>query len=423
MKHFADICIVGAGIGGLYCATQLAEAPACRGLSIRVFDLFDEVGGRIRSRVAASGPVVDMGAERFCPLRHPGVQRLMRRYGQTCVPYPFAAAHGDPSATRALRALWRDLPALRHGPFLAELSRRHGRETAFAMIRALGYDALLQPTVSTAMAHDIVGSHPETQALAGLGGNRWFCAEAGLQRLMRAMQLHAQAAGIAFCLRHRLLAVTRTPRGYCLNLSDGHERAQTYEARHVLLALPPSALHLLNLDFPQAWGPARFGSLPLFKGFLFFDEPWWLARGLGDQMRVVDNPLRKVYFRGDRYLFFYTDSDSAGFWRSCLADGEKCYQTTVRRHLADALGLAATAIPPPNDYLQQYWSHGVEFTQPMGARPPLALQHADGGLIACSDAYTAQGGWMEGSLQSADEACRLLLARLSETSRRVVIKQ
>ena len=50
MSTYSDICIVGAGIGGLTCANQLIDAAASRKLRIRVFDLNPTVGGRIQSR-------------------------------------------------------------------------------------------------------------------------------------------------------------------------------------------------------------------------------------------------------------------------------------------------------------------------------------------------------------------------------------
>ncbi|WP_133678757.1 flavin monoamine oxidase family protein [Paludibacterium purpuratum] len=417
MRVFSDICIIGAGVGGLYCANELASAAACRGLSIRVFDLRPEVGGRIRSSTADGRQPVELGAERYSPALHPHVLNILQRHDRKSQPYPFAGQTAESPTQQAVRAALAELssmPAeLRQEPFFATLGRRLGRETATSLIRSLGYDALFLPTISAAMADGIVGSHPETQALTGNGANPWFCVEGGMQGLLKEMQARAEAGGAAFSLHHHLQSVTATPDGYSLTLLDEQERVVTYETRHLILALPPTAMRLLNLDFPQAWSTASYGSLPLFKGFLFYSQPWWLAHGLSDQVRIVDNPLRKVYFRSDRYVFFYNDSESASYWRSCLADGEQWYLTTVRRYLAEALGLDEAAIPEPSHQLHHFWRHGVEFHQSGTDRHPLALRHATNGIIACSDAYTAHCGWMEGSLQSAGEACRLLLARLS----------
>lgn len=416
MKQSSDICIVGAGIGGLSCASELAADPACRGLSLQVFDAHEEVGGRIRSAAQPACPPVELGAERYSPGLHPAVLQLLQRHGRHGQSYPFARQQVDGPAQQALQAALLALssrrPAAGQGSFLDACCREYGPDAATGMIRALGYDALLLPEITIEMAHDIVGAHPETQALTGNGANRWFCVEGGMQGVLREMQARTRSAGVHYALGQRLLSVTPETDAYRLVLRDAHDRVSSHETRHLLLALPPSAMPALKLDFPQGWSLHRYGSLPLFKGFLFYSRPWWLAHGLRDQLRMVDNPMRKVYFRGDGYLFFYNDSASAGFWRSCLADGEAWYLATVRRHLATTLGLDEAAIPAPVRHLEQFWPHGVEYHLPATPPHPPAMQHAPSGVIACSDAYTAHCGWMEGSLQSARAACSLLRARL-----------
>ncbi|OHX13344.1 flavin monoamine oxidase family protein [Chromobacterium sphagni] len=417
MKHRSDICIVGAGISGLSCATHLLESSACRGLSIRIFDMQAEAGGRIRSRSLDGKAAIELGAGRYSPQLHPHFQRMMQSYSQKSESYPFTQLKFKSHTQQKLKNAMRELsPRLKeHGKesFLNFVSRYQGKESAVGMIKSMGYDALFLPNISAEMAYDIVGKHPEIQSFTENDGNQWFSAEEGFNGLIAQMKDKVKAGGAKFSLGFRLLSVSRDDEGYCLSLVGEDGWQLTHHARHLILAIPPSAMATLNLNFPEEWSPSRYGSLPLFKGFLAYDEAWWKDYRLEDQVLIVDNPLRKVYFKSDKYVFFYTDSEMAGYWRARVADGEEGYLEQVRHHLADALGIAKDRIPQPSQHIHKYWAHGVEFCQDAAAEHPAALLHRDNGIIACSDAYTEHCGWMEGGLLSAREASGILLQRIA----------
>ncbi|WP_047237239.1 flavin monoamine oxidase family protein [Chromobacterium subtsugae] len=418
MKHSSDICIVGAGISGLSCATHLLESPACRGLSLRIFDMQTEAGGRIRSKNLDGKAAIELGAGRYSPQLHPQFQSVMQSYSQRSERYPFTQLKFKNRVQQTLKSAMRELsPRLKeHGKesFLNFVSRYQGMDSAIGMIKSMGYDALFLPNISAEMAYDIVGKHPEIQSFTENDANQWFSAVDGFDGLIARMKDKVKAGGAKFSLGFRLASVERDQDGYRLALVGDDGWQLTHHARHLILAIPPSAMAGLNLDFPAAWGHSRYGSLPLFKGFLSYDEPWWRDYKLEDQVLIVDNPLRKVYFKGDKYVFFYTDSEMAAYWRACVADGEDGYLEQVRVHLAAALGIGAASIPQPSQHVHKYWAHGVEFCQDAAAadRPP-ALLNRDSGIIACSDAYTEHCGWMEGGLLSARAASALLLQRMA----------
>ncbi|QND84118.1 flavin monoamine oxidase family protein [Chromobacterium vaccinii] len=417
MKHSSDICIVGAGISGLTCASHLLDSPACRGLSLRIFDMQQEAGGRIRSKTLDGKAAIELGAGRYSPQLHPHFQSAMQHYSQKSEIYPFTQLkfknHTQQKLKRAMSELSSRL--VEHGKesFLQFVSRYQGKESAVGMIRSMGYDALFLPDISAEMAYDIVGKHPEIQSVTDNDANQWFSAEQGFDGLIQQIKTKVKAAGARFSLGYRLVSVEADGDGYRLQLAGDDGWKLEHRTRHLILAVPPSAMAGLNVNFPEAWSGARYGSLPLFKGFLTYSEPWWLDYKLDDQVLIVDNPLRKIYFKGDKYLFFYTDSEMADYWRGCVAEGEDGYLEQIRTHLASALGIARERIPQPRVHVHKYWAHGVEFCRDSGIDHPSALSHRDSGIIACSDAYTTHCGWMEGGLLSAREASRLLLQRLS----------
>ncbi len=271
---------------------------------------------------------------------------------------------------------------------------------------------MLLPIITAAMAYDIIKTHPETQDVTENTSNQWLYATDGYGGLLDQLQRQAQAAGVEFHLKHRLLSVEKSGAEHVLAFNHMGD-TQIHRARHLIMAIPPSAMARLNLNFPAAWSPFQYDYLPLFKGFLTFDEAWWQDLGLTDKVLMADNPLRKVYFKSDKYLLFYTDSKSAIYWRDSLELGEDVYLERVRKHLEAVLPLNGQPLPPIKGHFYKHWPHGVEFCLEPEAEHPTALLHQDG-IIACSDAYTPHCAWMEGSLISARQASRLLLERLSQ---------
>lgn len=89
-----DVAVVGAGIGGLAVATELRAA----GLSVRVFEASDRVGGRMAS-FRRDGYTVDEGAEQLSTRGYRATWELIRRTG---------IRQGEvPSIGKAV-AVWRD---------------------------------------------------------------------------------------------------------------------------------------------------------------------------------------------------------------------------------------------------------------------------------------------------------------------------
>lgn len=415
MSNYSDICIVGAGIGGLTCATRLISAAVAKHLRIRVFDLNATAGGRIQSRKIDGEEIAELGAARYSPQLHPLFQQLMQGSGLPHATYPFTQAVFPERVQEKLKATLLGLSSmLKEHPedsFLDFVSHYLGPAEATRIIMATGYDALLLPIVSASMAYDIIKKHPETQNFTENAGNQWLYATGGYAQLLAQLQSQAQAGGVEFQMERRLLSVEKSGDDHMLAFSHKGD-TQMHRTRHLLMAIPPSAMARLNLDFPASWSPYQYDSLPLFKGFLTFDTAWWQELGLTDKVLMADNPLRKIYFKSDKYLLFYTDSESASYWRDSLEQGEEVYLERVRNCLQQALPLNGLPLPDIKGHFYKYWPQGVEFCLEPEAEHPAALLHPDG-IIACSDAYTAHCGWMEGGLISARQATSLLLERLS----------
>ncbi|PHV13489.1 FAD-dependent oxidoreductase [Chitinimonas sp. BJB300] len=418
MVHYVDICIVGAGISGISCVTQLLESPACNGLNIQIFDMNAGIGGRVDSKYLDAIESIELGAGRYSPQLHPNFQQAMQDYDQKNDIYPFTEVALKNSTQEKLRNTILSLvPMLKeHGndSFLNFISSYLGEVEARKIIKSMGYDALFMPNISAEMAYDIIEKHPETQSFSKNKTNQWFYASGGFVQLMAQMKVQAQAKGVKFNFDHNLVSLQKKEDEYHLSFTNSANETLTYIARHVILAIPPSAMPKLGLNFPEDWSQYQYSSLPLFKGFLLYDAPWWQAQQLEDKVIITDNPLRKIYFKGSKYIFFYTDSENASYWHDSLRNGEEAYLKEVHFHLSEALDMADFSVPMPKEHHYKYWPHGVEFCVDTTIDHPFALLHKDNGVIACSDAYTSHCGWMEGGILSAKKSAGILIERLSK---------
>ncbi|MGQ5523389.1 flavin monoamine oxidase family protein [Chitinimonas sp. PSY-7] len=418
MMHYSDICIVGAGISGLSCVNQLLESSVCNGLDIQVFDMNADVGGRVNSKNLDAEESIELGAGRYSPQLHPNFQRVMQSYDQKNDIYPFTELALKDNVQEKLRSTILSLiPMLKeHGKdsFLSFISSYLGEIEARKIIKSMGYDALFLPNISAEMAYDIIEKHPETQSFSKNALNQWFYASNGFTQLIGQMKAEAQSKGVSFTFDHRLISLIKQDDEYQLTFLNEANETVTHVARHVILAIPPSAMPKLALNFPEDWSQYRYGSLPLFKGFLFYDTPWWEPYQLVDKVIIADNPLRKIYFKSNKYIFFYTDSENASYWHDCLKNGEDEFLKEVHFHLADALDLTPAHIPFPKEHHHKHWPHGVEFCVDTAIEHPFALLHKENGVIACSDAYTSHCGWMEGGILSAKKSAGILIERLSK---------
>lgn len=76
-----DVCIIGGGIAGLFCAYLLSQNDR---IHICLIERSDHVGGRIRSNnwnVKGETFVVEHGAYRFNPLDHPTLFNMIQHFG------------------------------------------------------------------------------------------------------------------------------------------------------------------------------------------------------------------------------------------------------------------------------------------------------------------------------------------------------
>ncbi|WP_444931212.1 flavin monoamine oxidase family protein [Microbulbifer sp. SSSA002] len=416
LARYESVKIVGAGISGIVCALTLAKSKIGKNFSIKVFENTDRPGGRAHA-VKVQNSFVDLGAGRFSSNLHHNVKKEIMNFGLSYEPFPFTKLWQSHEFHKSLKGVLRELKPLlvehENDSFLDFLTFYIGGERAEKMIDALGYDSLSLPNITPRIAFDIIEKHPETQGFSDNSGDAWYNLEEGFSSLTEALYKQAIEYGVEFYFNHRLMSVDLDSTSPSFTfLKDGEKKVRV-SGDYNVLALPPTVMSRLDCGFPQDWSDCTYGAIPLFKGFLFYDSPWWEELGLTDHVMITSNQLRKLYFKGDKYIFFYTDGDCANFWKDSSERGSEYYLKTVKELILDALPSPLNELPDPVDHTCKYWQHGVEFANEYGPQHPLSLVSKCSRIISTSDAYTPHCGWMEGGIMAGRNAAEIILSRVA----------
>ncbi|CCQ11959.1 vioA-tryptophan 2-monooxygenase [Pseudoalteromonas luteoviolacea B = ATCC 29581] len=421
-----SVSIVGAGISGIVCAITLARSRALEGYAIDVYEQSPRVGGRIQTNLL-SNHYIDLGAARFCSQLHGNVYDLVKRFELEFEPFPFTQLRFTQPIQKELKTILSNLKPLidehKEDSFVEFVTSYLGKEKAKAVILALGYDSLSMPIISPHIAYDIIEKHPETQCFTENCGNEWFSLKEGLASLIKALYEEALKLGIKFHFESTLVQISNRGNAHSLVIADNQNQQKEISKGLKIITLPPSRMEKLDKQFPKRWSNYNYGSSPLFKGFFFYSEPWWRELGLTDHVVITQNPIRKLYFKDEKYAFFYTDSDNALYWRDVLSLGEDHYLTTVKKLIAEALNLPQDVIPNPELHKNKFWLHGVEFSKECCPKHPFYQTLSDDSVISLSDAYTHHCGWIEGGILAGKFTAESIISQLPthrETVKEVV---
>jgi monoamine oxidase len=344
-----DVAIVGGGVAGAYTAWRLrGEQP---GLRVRLFEMSDRIGGRLRSVAFPQAPhlVGEAGGMRFLQsqkhvfnlVRHLNLpargypvtlpqDRLALRgrsfsiaeMGQPTKLYPYNIPASDqspksdlffrgmerivPGSSKMTPAQWMKVRAnvrykgrlLKDWAAWALLADVFTLEEARFMQDSSGYDDISLFESGLDQFDFIFLSDDESKPFFTIAG--------GYQRLPLALAEEAKrfGAGVEMQMQLTSLSVPETAGGlFHLGLRDHSGKTETITAKRVVLALPRRAIEGIA-DFPAARQP-QFASLissvepvPACKALLLYPKPWWRDQGIIAGRSITDMPVRQFYMLG-----------------------------------------------------------------------------------------------------------------------------
>ncbi|MBA1143269.1 flavin monoamine oxidase family protein [Mesorhizobium neociceri] len=415
-----NYAVIGGGIGGIAAARQLcAMNPSAR---IAIFESTREVGGRLRSKMlAGDADVVELGGTRFNPRLHRRVNELVTETGLKTKPfsYDFAPIQNGlhQHAKELLASICGELRDIHDGLDANDRQRLSFTQAALpalgesrlaCLIDLAGYDVTSHPSIPFEVGYGFLSHVPETSALFGQPAQDWRCLTDGFQALPRAM--HASLPGNCSTeFDHRLveIAAVQGRSGYRLTL-ESPESTRVVLAEKVLMAMPMQSLGSISGVPLAAAVRDRIKPVPLIKAYFEYSERWWTKLGLEGRCFSTASAFRKIYFPDHgRHLWVYCDSQSASRLRDAFADRNEVCEA-FSETLADVLPFAAQDIPAPSGQGFAYWPEGIAFWDSGLNMLPGPFWSVGKDFCVCSDLFTADLGWVEGAVASAERAATFL---------------
>lgn len=443
-----DALIIGAGLSGLRAATRLAE----RGLSVRVLEARDRVGGRTLTR-EFSGARLDLGGQWMGPTQ----TRLAALAGELGLQTFPTAIDGIKVLERArgvgtYRGAIPALPLLQL-PELHFLFKRtdtlmnavpvdrpdrakHARDWDSETVESWKRRRIRGPAVREMLdvfVRAVFGAEPAELSVLHFffylrtGGGLLSLAEAdgGAQqtRFVEGTQTFSERLAAQLGDRVTLSAPVRR----LTTAADGVV-AQTdvgeFRARRAVVAIPPTLAGRVEYDPPlPAARDALTQRTPMgatTKCLAFYDRPFWREAGRSGEIVSSLGPVSFTYDnsppRGAPHnLVAFVVGDAA----RRFAGQPDALRAAVLEQLARLLGAEAAR---PNDFVVQDWA-----TEPWTRGCPVALfapatwtatgdaLRAPCGLIhwAGTETATEWCGYLEGALQAGERAAEEVAAALA----------
>lgn len=444
-----DAIVIGAGLSGLVCARRLAAA----GRDVVVLEARDRVGGRLHGGQLA-GATVDLGGQ-WMSVSQPRLLALATELGVRSAPQPRAgrALFADAESSWLARtgtlfaqllAVWKIQRAIRRLP--ADVTARAaaaqptpgapaqradaprlapGAAAELADADATPLDAWLASQIANPVARARIAMHAELVLAADLASVSLLAYLARLSATggfsPRGPDLPGggrdhRFVGGAHQLALRLAADLRVELGQpvlAIDQADGltvRTPDSTYEARDVVLALPPRLAAAIDSPLPAALRAHAAATQrgAVVKVFAAYARPVWRAAGLSGEAYFPHAPVRAVVDASppDRdlgiLLGFLVGPDAESWHLRPAAD----------RRAAVLAQFATLAGPAPAlDYLEADWAVDAHASGCVAVSPPGTLTTAPawrgsfGRLhLAGTETATRWPGYMEGAIEAGERA-------------------
>ncbi len=415
-NNVQTVSIVGAGVTGIACAHQLRTNGF--GGAISVFDKEGASGGRLVSKRNSTGDFIyEMGAGRFNEREHPHVRDICRDFNLAVERFSYQATYHQSGASVVTSAPAQLLAHIMtvapryfgQNKYFHEFCAEHLEPGALELLTTLsGYNTLTHPKLPVEGALGILLRHPETHSLFNGNMDGWYYIKDGFQQITEKLWDEVDET-VDFRNKAELQKISRNKNGkYILSFkTKGIDLITITDA--VIMATPlQDAYAIEGMDvLIEGKLQADLQEVPLVKGFIQFDRPWWNDHGYKNNCVISDTPIRKLYLNDQHNVaWFYCDGQSAlELGKLLQGSDEKVIMRLIINHLETPVPLANVI-----DYEHKFWQRGISFNaHPDTGKTVRDFAAVAPNLLLCSDVLTDHLGWIEGGLISAHSAVQHLL--------------
>jgi monoamine oxidase len=346
MSEHHSVIIIGAGLSGLYAAWQLQQ----KNVDVLVLEARERVGGRILS--ASS---IDLGPAWVWPAFQPRLQALITELNINV------------------------FPQYTSGDMLYEMDaqniQRHG------------------------------GPSSHNQSYRVVGGNQVITDV--LREQLSEGSIHLETAVTALSREPLTISATRSGQGV------------EYTADKIILALPPR-LTLSSMTFSpplddglvQTWNSIPTWMAGHSKMVFIYDEPFWREQGLSGEVFSRQGPLTEIYDGSPEDESFYALTSFVGLnavqrrqvhadqlVNACMAQLERLFGEASRKvkniHVSDWSSEPYTSTEMDLESLPQHPQYPESASRSLWD---------DKIILAGTEVARENGGYLEGAIESAEEA-------------------
>jgi hypothetical protein len=380
-----DIVIVGAGISGLYLGIELLK----KGHNVTIIERTRRLGGRIDTRKFMSYNF-EAGAGRYSN-NHKLLLELIERYGLTNIKIP----SGNKDLVKyykvisdSLKYIEHDLSKITTWEYLVSL---FGEKAANKFRILYGYDGDLLLSSALCGTNILMDDYKSKQ---------YYVLKGGLTTLVSHMADEYKSLGGKIMLRTKISTIDKGIDYYKI----GGPKLDIV-CHKLVLAIPPSSLKSLyptrgirEFDFIKHITP-----VPLLRIYFLYNKPQEALGGLNKHVSNLD--IRFIIPVNSQIIMIsYSDYKLADKWKYLYENDIESFYIKILEEFKAETG---RELARPDSISFEYWSSGV-YVWNTGfdylANYSKIIQPLSG-LYLSNEAYSKKQGWIEGSLEMANDVC------------------
>lgn len=416
-----DICILGAGLSGLYCAREIAKTwPDAR---IAILEKYEFIGGRVstfKKTVPRVGKVQwEAGAGRIHKDHHKTLE-LMKEYGLTLSPLKGGLeirglADHDPVPVEFGKIMesYRPIATSSHTEtttIRGLLEKTVGKATAAELCNAYEYRSEL----------DTLRADKGFEAIFGELGGRgsFFRANEGYSALIGGMKRELQRLGVTILRQFEVTDIKKHGRGNIITYTVSIKGHQPLHCRRVVVALSRDAV--AGLDCFQGHNLLKLVKMrPLVRMYAVFPKQAGGHVWFENMSRFICPPPVRYVIPIDPsrgiIMISYTDGADAEYWMRRLNEvGEDTIQTEVLREIR--VLFPSHIVPDPIFFKIHIWPDGCSYWTPgrysIEKESYAAIQPLPDtlpGVWMCGESWAVDQCWMESALDHSDSMLKEFL--------------